>query len=106
MTEFKEKRRTPRIEVRIKVPGLGEVRNISADGMWLLAENPISVGTLLNLEFRPYPEGPLIKCKGEVIWFGHREIAGGGAEAGVKFVDLTESDRKRILEYVKSQYQH
>jgi len=105
LSEFKERRRSPRIEVRIKLPGLGEARNISTDGMWLLVENPIAIGTLHNLEFRPFPRAPLIKCKGEVIWFGHREIAGGCAEAGLKFVDLAESDRKIILEYVKSRHQ-
>ena len=106
MSEFEERRRSPRTEVSIKLPGLGQVQNISADGMWLLPKNPISIGTLLNLEFRPFSGAPLIKCKGEVIWFGHRKIADGRTEAGLKFVDLAESDRKIILEYVKSQYQH
>ena len=103
MREFEERRRSSRIELSIKLLGLGEVQNISADGMWLLAENPISTGTLLNLEFRLFSEAPLIKCKGEVIWFGHQKIVGGRTEMGLKFVDLAESDRKIILEYVKSQ---
>ena len=104
MTEFKERRRFPRIEVSIKLPELGQAQNISADGIWLLVENPIGIGTVLNLKFRPFSESPLIRCKGQVIW--RREIAGGRAQIGLKFVDLTESDQKRILEYVKSQYQH
>lgn len=104
MSEFKERRRSPRIEVSIKLPGLGQVQNISADGMWLLPENPVSIGPLLDLEFRPFAGAPLIKCKGEVVW--HLKMAGTPTTAGLKFVDLAESDRKIILEYVKSQYQH
>jgi len=102
LSEFKERRRSPRIAVSIKLPGLGQVQNISADGMSLLPENPISIGTLLDLAFRPFPGAPLIKCKGEVI--SHPEMAGAPAPVGVKFVDLAESDRKIILEYVESQY--
>jgi hypothetical protein len=106
LTEFKERRRFPRAEVSLELPGLGEVRNISADGLWVLLQRPERVGALLDLEFRLLPEGPLIKCKGEVIWLGYQKMAGGRTEAGLKFVDLAEPDRNLIDEYVQSQYHH
>jgi len=105
VTEFKERRRFPRVEVCIEVPGVGEARNLSADGMWILLENPVSIGTLLDLEFRLLPEAPPIKCQGEIMWLGYQKIAGGHTEAGLKFIDLAESARKVILNYVASQYQ-
>jgi hypothetical protein len=103
---FPERRRSPRIEVSIELPDLGKAQNISADGMWVLVKSPLDIGVLLDLEFQLFSGAPLIKCKGEVIWVGHRKIAGGLTEAGLKFVDLAESDRKAVLEYVDSQYHH
>ena len=74
----------------VKVPELGEAQNISADGMCVLVKNPLAIGNLLELEFRPVPEASLIKCKGEVMW--RREMADGRVQIGLKFVWTNPTD--------------
>ena len=84
MRKSKERRDSQRVKVDFDVPGLGEARDISSDGMSLLVKNPFPVGRLLNLKFHPHPEASLVKCKGKIIW--HRQMADGQINVGLKFV--------------------
>jgi hypothetical protein len=86
-----DRRNFHRIKANFEVPGLGEVQNISADGMCLLVQNPFVAGRQIDLEFRPLPEASLVKCKGEIVW--HQYMADGRVRVGLRFIWPTASER-------------
>lgn len=76
----------------------GRVLDLSAEGMAVFTKQPLSMGQVSNLRINVY-DGRKIKAKAEVRWTKHKEKKGGYA-TGLKFVEITEENRKRIEEFL------
>ncbi|MFQ5876633.1 MAG: response regulator [Acidobacteriota bacterium] len=79
---------------------VGQARNLSATGLLLESNSQIPAGATLDLELF-LPKNPnALKVKGRVV--RARQLAGGSHEAGIRFIDLSQSQQEQILEYVSS----
>ena len=104
-----EHRRAPRVLVDLEVDYALEdnylfayITNISATGIFVRTTTPEQPGTRLNLRFTPDDSGP-IEVEGEVIWIN--PFRPGFADnlhpgMGIRFVDLDDDTRERLLELV------
>ena len=115
MTAPEERRRTPRTSLHLTVfvkfsakKTAGSViraltKDIGEGGTCLLTEEPIAVGTMLELEIllpdRPVP----VVCAGEVMWarIVNNQSASeqGKVENGVKFVTIAPKDKALLLQF-------
>ncbi|MCQ9208342.1 MAG: PilZ domain-containing protein [Omnitrophica bacterium] len=116
----KERRKFPRITleliVRYKVLKIPEqqidaqTKNISAGGVCLVAREQMQTGTEVALEIKfPGSNKPIV-ATGRVAW--SRESTLGLSPAGhqrfdngVEFMEISDDDRDRIIERVKSKRQ-
>jgi CheY-like chemotaxis protein len=97
----RERRRAARIPlqvpVQLRVTDLeveGILLDLSEEGMELLASEPLCPSAALNLHFvLPGDEYP-VHVQGEVAW------ASPNGQAGVRFVNLSEVARKRLIDWV------
>jgi uncharacterized protein (TIGR02266 family) len=102
--EFEERRSSERIRVEMWVEESTERElyfqrgaNISAGGIFLERTIPHPLGTVVNLQFT-LPEDTLpIRVKGEIVNVGEASTELG---MGIKFLELNEVDRKRILDFI------
>jgi type IV pilus assembly protein PilZ len=81
------------------------ITDISAMGIFVQTNSPEPSGTKLNLRFMVPSQKLPFELEGEVIWVnpyrpGDRENLNPGM--GVRFVDLTQADRERLTELVKT----
>jgi type IV pilus assembly protein PilZ len=81
------------------------ITDISAMGIFVQTRSPEPAGTRLNLRFTVPSQDQPFELEGEVIWVnpyrpGDRENLNPGM--GIRFVDLTMSDRERLTELVKT----
>jgi uncharacterized protein (TIGR02266 family) len=82
------------------------IRDISATGIFVRTNAPEAPGTLLNLRFTPPDGGPEpLELEGEVMWIntyrpGDPDNLHPGM--GIRFVDLTDDSRHRLVEFVKT----
>ena len=72
--------------------------NISAGGVFFEKTIPHPVGTQVRLKFE-LPNGARIETEGEVVNIPNKEK---GIGAGIRFVNLSPEDEKKILEFVDS----
>ena len=79
-------------------------KNIGAGGLCILAKQQIDVNTIISLHMN-IPDGkPPIEAKGKIVW-NQKEMEfgvgkGGRYVVGIGFTEITDSDRKRIYDYV------
>jgi len=97
--EFKEKRRHTRAPLRVFVrvktdEGTQRLysKNISAGGVFLLADSPLSPETNVELELLLPDLSTPIKVSGEVVWNRMKEPKG----FAVKFKEISEVSREFI----------
>ena len=105
-----ERRRAPRVLVDLEVDYAMEenylfayITDISATGIFVRTTSPESPGTHLNLRFTPDDSGP-IECEGEVIWINpFRPGAPDNLHPGmgIRFVELDDEVRQRLLELIR-----
>src|SRR6185436_8496762 len=81
------------------------ITDIRAMGIFVQTRGPEPAGTRLNLRFMVPGQDRPFELEGEVIWVnpyrpGDRENLNPGM--GIRFVDLTQSDRERLTELVKT----
>jgi type IV pilus assembly protein PilZ len=81
------------------------ITDISAMGIFVQTRSPEPAGTRLNLRFMVPGQDRPFELEGEVIWVnpyrpGDRENLNPGM--GVRFMDLTQADRERLTELVKT----
>jgi uncharacterized protein (TIGR02266 family) len=105
-----DRRAAPRVLVDLEVDYALEdnylfayITDISATGIFVRTTTPESPGTHLNLRFTPDDSGP-IEVEGEVIWINpYRPGAPDNLHPGmgVRFVDLDDEVRDRLLELVR-----
>ncbi len=105
-----ERRRAPRVCVDFEVDYASEenylfayITDISATGIFVRTIAPEPPGTHLNLRFSPDDGGP-IEVEGEVIWINpFRPGAPDNLHPGmgIRFVDLDDDVRDRLLELIR-----
>jgi Tfp pilus assembly protein PilZ len=79
----------------------GDVLDISAGGLFIGAENPMSIGQRLSLEIRLAGEATAWSALGRVVW--RRDASGVGPQGmGVKLIDLETSAVATIERLVAS----
>jgi c-di-GMP-binding flagellar brake protein YcgR len=110
-----EKRRFPRLPLDIEVeysplyqeePELFTTgsKNISYGGVCIIVFEKPKEGSLLELKFSFPGLNKFIICKGKVSWV--KELDFGGLEGrriyevGVEFMEMSDSDREKIREYI------
>ncbi len=79
---------------------LGKATNLSATGLLLLSDKTLPLGSVIELEFAvPKTDHP-VKVKGRVVRVGW--IPDGTCEAGIHFIDLSQTDQQEILDFTSS----
>lgn len=79
------------------------ITDISAMGIFVQTRNPETPGTRLNLRFST-PNGQRMELEGEVIWVNPYRpgAANSNPGMGIQFVDLTDADRQRLTQLVRT----
>lgn len=79
------------------------IQNISEMGIFIRSDNPLPIGTLLELRFAPDGQAP-IEVLGEVTWINPYRPFGDNLNPGmgVHFRDLSAELRERIVELVRT----
>lgn len=106
-----ERRQAPRVLVDLEVDYASEdnylfayITDISETGIFVRTTTPEQPGCRLNLRFRPDDASPQIEIEGEVIWVNpFRPGAPDNLHPGmgIRFVDLDDDVRDRLLELVR-----
>ena len=97
-----EQRESPRITTRITVECIGPTLNISAGGMCVLMADPLREGAQPALSFELPDDPPPITCKGRTAWCRPSKIDPELYEVGLTFAEISDEDRRRILDFVES----
>lgn len=108
----KERRRAKRYDVKLHADVTADdaflfayVSNISEMGIFLASENPQPVGTVLKLRFKPIEAVEDFEVEGEVVWVNpvRKDVEENiNPGMGVKFVNLDEERREKILNLIKT----
>lgn len=85
------------------------ITDISVMGIFVRTTTPEPPGTRLNLRFQPksagWPQGETFELEGQVIWvnpFRGDSVDNRNPGMGIQFVDLTEEQRERIKQLVRT----
>lgn len=82
----------------------GEVLNLSANGLYIVADYEVETGTVLELVFTlPDGSGRVIQAKGRVAWLNStkgRLKQGLPAGFGVEFIAITEDSKAALERFV------
>jgi len=79
-----------------------KTKNISAGGVCLIVDDPISVGDQLKIKFQ-LPNQLVIEAVGVVLWaseFGIGEGQGKKYDTGIQFLEISENDVAQINKFV------
>lgn len=80
----------------------GYAKNISKSGMFIASVNPRKVGEEFTIEFTLPREKDVIRCRCVVVWSrSYHPRSPYESGMGVKFLDLDESVRESIDEWVR-----
>jgi CheY-like chemotaxis protein len=100
-----KRRESQRITVVFNVTGthasrqvIGQAKDLSQGGLLLETSTAIVVGSVLELEFYLPGTRSQVKVKAKVVRAG--KSPEGAHQAGVEFVNLSQSDQEAILDYV------
>ncbi len=77
------------------------ITNISAMGIFVRTVEPLEVGTLVDLSFRPPGHEPF-RMRGQVAWVNRLRPDGDNPNPGmgVRFIDLTPEARERLVDVI------
>lgn len=96
-----EQRAFPRLPLDVEVGFQGRAmarsRNISKEGICLIAEERPEVGKILNLNFFLPGTAAPVQAYARVMWV--KEASEHYCEFGLKFWEIDEDDEKRLNEY-------
>jgi uncharacterized protein (TIGR02266 family) len=102
-----ERRKSPRMDVILKVRYRSKedfqealIRSISEVGVFLATTVPFDVGYQFLLEIHLPQKKGVIRGKCQVVWVNQIEAEEYPKGMGVKFLDLSESDRTRLEGYL------
>ena len=84
----------------------GLMKDVSSDGMRLLANEKLTKGTLLLLEFDLPEVKGVVNAEGKVIWadgkFDERDEIGRRIfNTGIQFISIKPDDKSRLVTYIK-----
>ena len=80
----------------------GYVKNVSKDGMFIASVNPRKVGEEFTVEFTLPRERDVVRCRCVVVWSRpYHPKSRYEPGMGVRFLDLDESVRESIDEWVR-----
>ena len=81
---------------------LGHTSNLSPDGVMLNLPERLRIGQRINLSIFVSlgKEVEAIRVNSQVVWV-HGEEKDGTFRSGVKFIDLSAGDRKKLEEFVE-----
>lgn len=111
VSKSSDKRITKRVTVNLKVDCeyqgnflFENATNISEHGIFIETREPKEPGTMIKLQFNIPESSKKIEVLGEVIWVNPYR-AGSGVDynpgMGIKFVNMNEIDKEKILSLVK-----
>lgn len=107
-----ERRRSKRLKVLVTYFLIGEdkereasiTKNISTDGLCIISDKELSLGSNVSLEIDLYDDKPSIHTKGKVIWIKGVAMSVSSQkkdyELGIEFTDIAEDSYRRIAQYV------
>ncbi len=111
---YTEKREFHRINITCKITILFNERqlvfnchteNLSVTGTMVTMEKETTPSTIVDLElFLWHKEVPL-KCKGEIAWVNEiapKEIKPRLFNAGIRFIEISDSDKDEIKDFVNT----
>ena len=77
------------------------IANISAMGIFIRTEKPLTIGTEVELAFHPPGHEPF-RLRGQVAWINPLRANGDNPNPGmgVRFVALSPDDRERLVDVV------
>lgn len=77
------------------------IANISAMGIFIRTEEPLAIGTEMDLAFHP-PGYDAFHLRGQVAWVNPVRADGDNPNPGmgVRFLELTPEDRERLVDVV------
>lgn len=107
-TETRERRSEPRHKTHLEVDYAADstfmyayITDISSTGIFVGTEELQPVGTILQLRFSPGSETAPIEVEGEVMWNTERATEDATPGMGIRFTDMGEKTRLRVLEIVR-----
>ncbi|MEM9187864.1 MAG: TIGR02266 family protein [Myxococcota bacterium] len=79
------------------------IENISEMGLFIRTDEPVSVGTELELKFQFREEGT-VALPGEVVWVNPVRPEGDNLNPGmgVRFLDLQPAQREQLVQLVRT----
>lgn len=116
MSRKDDKRRQARVPIFIKVDYKADIlrddapysdysADINSGGLFLKSRNPLTPGTILNLQFSLPEDSRVIKVNGRVVWITREfeKEVGGKSEPGmgIEFQDVDPETRALIDSLVK-----
>jgi hypothetical protein len=81
-----------------------EIKNISKDGALLILAKQLTQGSELKLSMDVPGDNVPIFASCEVAWQKATDSKGAGFETGVKFTNIENADKGRLLEYIYTQW--
>jgi type IV pilus assembly protein PilZ len=80
------------------------ITNISEVGIFVRTNEPLEVGTRLTLKFAPPGSTDTLVLKGQVAWVNPIRMLASNPNPGmgVRFIDLTQESRERLIEAVRT----
>lgn len=103
-----ERRREVRHEIKLNVNYshgdtylFSKSGNLSEMGIFLITDNPLAAGTIIELRFDTPGSGAPIEVTGEVVWIdpGNYETPTG---MGLRFINPDEAIRNRIRSIIRT----
>ena len=80
---------------------IGYTKNLSKDGFFLSSQQTLKAGDQFPVEFVLPDHTTIVNCTCEVVWTKtFKSITGNSTGVGVRFVDLDESQKRIIDEWV------
>lgn len=84
---------------------VGQVKDVSAVGICLILYDEVKTGTELELKIYLPDTNSSVSAKGKIVWIKEIKISSElktRYDAGIEFLEIDESDRQKISQYVSS----
>lgn len=112
---FTERRKYPRLEIRnlVKITNeddtetysLTNVLDISEGGLRIVCHNVFKIDTILNIIIQVPEKNTSLTLKAKVIWLIPMKKQKGAFNAGLQYVDISDTDRQMIRDIVNAALQ-